>query len=170
MQHVYILIGAPACGKTRWALSQARQLNVSILSADIIRDDIRRAGGDPFDGDRVFSEMGRRLDQLLAEGASIIVDATHWQRQYRAYALTSARAAGAKTIGVWFDISLDVCLQRNDRRSGTRPGLRREDPETLRRIHAGLEPPGRDEFDEIRRITFEGLPSRDDAVEQPGLI
>lgn len=157
MQIVYILIGAPACGKSQWALRNARRLNAAILSADAVRDDVRRAGGDPFDGDRVFAEVERRLGQRLAEGASVVVDATHWQRRYRAYAVAGARARGAKVVGVWFDIPLEVCLSRNDRRLGDSPGLRREDPEVLRRIHAGLEGPTLDEVDEIVRVADDEL-------------
>ncbi|MGH2593363.1 MAG: AAA family ATPase [Anaerolineae bacterium] len=157
MQTVYVLIGAPACGKTRWALQNAKRLGASVLSADVVRDEIRRAGGDPFEGDRVFAKLGLRLGERLACGASVIVDATHWQRQYRSYAVNSARAAGARVIGMWFDVPLDVCLQRNEQRIGASPGLRREDPDTLRRIHAGLEPPALDEFDVIQRITAEEL-------------
>jgi len=153
MQSVYVLIGAPACGKTYWALQNAERLHATILSADTVRDEIRRAGGDPFDGDRVFAEVGRKLDGLLAQGESVIVDATHWQRLYRAYAVDSARAARAQVVGVWFDIPLSVCLQRNDERLGDSPGLRREEPDVLRRIHAGLEPPGADEMDEILLLT-----------------
>jgi len=155
MQTVYVLIGAPACGKTRWALRNAKLLGASILSADIVRDAIRRSGGDPFDGDRVFGDVRQQLEQQLASGASVIIDATHWQQQYRSYAVEAARAAGAKTVGVWFDIPLDVCLERNDSRLGSSPGLRREDPDTIRRIHAGLEPPAPDEFDELQSITID---------------
>ena len=155
MQTVYILIGAPACGKTYWALRNAKRLGAEIVSADVQRDSIRRAGGDPFDGDRVFADLGRQLHALLASGASVIVDATHWQRQYRTYAVEAARATGARSVGVWFDMPLEVCLRRNDIRLGSSPGLRREDPDIIRRIHSGLEPPTLDEVDEIVRVTPE---------------
>jgi len=156
MQTVYVLIGAPACGKTHWAVRNASRLGAVILSADVVRDAIRRAGGDPFDGDRVFAELGRRLKEQMASGASVIVDATHWQRAYRAYAVNAARAAGVRVVGVWFDVPLETCLQRNAGRIGASPGLRREDPETIERICAGLEPPAADEFDDGWRITADG--------------
>jgi len=155
MQTVYILIGAPACGKTRWALQNARRLGATLLSADAVREAIRQTGGDPFDGDRVFAELGQRLHEQIGSGASVIIDATHWQRQYRSYAVSAARAAGAKIVGIWFDVSLEACLRRNESRLGTSPGLRREDPDIVRRIHAGLEPPTLDEFDAVERITPE---------------
>jgi predicted kinase len=156
MQFVYILIGTPACGKTCWATRNAQCLGVTILSADVIREDLRRSGGDPFDGKWVFATMARRLEQLLAEGTSAIVDATHWRRAYRAYAVERARSAGALAVGVWFDIPLDICMTRNAARLGSQPGMRREEPETLRRIHVGLEPPTPDEVDHVRRITMAG--------------
>ncbi|HEY4689324.1 MAG TPA: ATP-binding protein [Anaerolineae bacterium] len=154
MQTIYVLIGAPACGKTQWALRNAKRLGAFILSADVVREAIRQSGGDPFDGDRVFAELGQRLSERLLSGDSVIVDATHWQRQYRSYAVSAARAVGARIVGVWFDVPLEVCLQRNDSRLGSSPGLRREDPETIRRIHVGLELPSIEEFDEIHRIQY----------------
>ncbi|HLF29033.1 MAG TPA: ATP-binding protein [Anaerolineae bacterium] len=152
MQTVYILIGAPGCGKTSWALQNAGRLGATILSVDVVRDEIRRNGGDPFDGDRVFNELSARLAERLAGGASVILDATHWQRPYRAYAVNCARASGAKVVAIWFDIPLAVCLRNNETRLGNSPGLRREDPETIRRIHIGLELPSIEDFDEIWRI------------------
>ena len=125
MQTVYILIGAPACGKTQWALSNAKRLGAIVLAADAARDEIRRAGGDPFDGDRVFAVLDRRLREQLAMGQSSIIDATHWRREYRAYAVDAAREVKARVIGVWFDVPLEVCLLRNDGRMGSSPGLRR---------------------------------------------
>ncbi len=152
MPTVYVLIGAPACGKTSWALQNARRLGALVLSADVVRDEIRRAGGDPFDGDRVFADLDTRLRERLAGGASVIVDATHWQRAYRAYAVNAARAVGARLVAVWFDVPLEECLQRNEGRLGSSPGLRREDPDTIRRIHSGLELPSIEDFDEIQCV------------------
>jgi protein phosphatase len=156
MQTVYVLIGAPACGKTHWALQNAKRLDAVILSSDVVRDEIRRAGGDPFDGDQVFNEIEQRLRQQLMLGHSVIVDATHWRREYRAYAVNAARDATARRVAVWFDVPLDVCLQRNEGRLGDSPGLRREDPDTVSRIYAGLELPSIEDFDEIRRIREDG--------------
>jgi len=152
MPTVFVLIGAPACGKTRWAVRHAKRLDAVIVSADTVRDEIRRAGGDPFDGDRVFSQLDHRLRNQLAAGQSVIVDATHWRRLYRAYAVDAARDAKARAVGVWFDVPLEVCLQRNAGRLGSSPGLRREDPDTIRRIHSGLELPSIADFDEVWRI------------------
>lgn len=155
MQNVYVLIGAPACGKTRWSLRNAKSLGATVVSADVVRDAIRRSGGDPFDGDRVFAALDERLQQQLAAGDSVIADATHWRREFRAYAIRAARAVGAQAVGVWFDVPLEVCLQRNEGRLGSSPGLRREDPETIRRIHTGLEPPTLEEFEQVARITLD---------------
>lgn len=152
MPTVYILIGAPACGKTYWAARNAKRLGTIVLSVDAARDEIRRAGGEPFDGDRVFAQLDRRLREQLSAGQSVIVDATHWKREYRAYAVDAAREAGARTVAVWFDVPLEVCLRRNESRLGSSPGLRREDPETIHRIHTGLELPSIEDFDEVRRI------------------
>jgi predicted kinase len=150
---LYVLIGAQGAGKTRWAAQNRKRLNAVVLASDDVRNNMVAAGhGDPRDGDQVFAEMARRLCALMATGQDIILDATHSQRQYRTYALRPAREYGYHTVAVWFDLPLAVVQAHNAARSGADWGERAEDPDFVTRTHAALEPPGADEFDEIRPI------------------
>ncbi len=154
MNTLYILIGAQGAGKTHWAERNRERLNAVVLASDDVRNDMVAQGwGDPRDGDQVFAEVERRLRRLLATGQDVILDATHWQRRYRRYALDAAREYGYRTVAVWFDLPLEVVQARNAGRDDTAWGYRAEDSAFVARVHAGLEPPGADEFDEIRRMT-----------------
>lgn len=154
MHTLYVLIGAQGAGKSAWAERNRERLNAVVLASDDVRNDMVTQGwGDPRDGDQVFAEVARRLRRLLATGQNVILDATHWQRRYRRYALDAAREYGYRTVAVWFDLPLEVVQARNTGRSDTTWGQRAEDNAFVARVHAGLEPPGTDEFDEIRRMT-----------------
>jgi len=157
MRTLYVLIGAQGAGKTAWAERHRQRLDAVVLASDDVRNDMVAQGrGDPRDGDQVFAEVERRLRRLLATGQNVILDATHWQRRYRRYALDAARDYGYRTVAVWFDLPLEVIQARNAGRGDTAWGSRAEDSEFVARVHAGLEPPGADEFDEVWRILYGG--------------
>jgi predicted kinase len=155
-----MLIGAQGSGKTRWAERNREQLNAVVVASDDVRNDMITQGwGDPRDGDQVFAEVERRLRTALATGQNIILDATHSQRRFRTYALGPTREHGYHAVAVWFDLPLEVVQARNAARSSGDWGARPEDPAFVASIYAALEPPGADEFDEIRRMTKNALPS-----------
>lgn len=156
---VYILIGAQGSGKSSWAEANATRLDAVRLSSDEIRNELEATGrGDPTDGDLVFATVEDRLSRLLAEGKNVVVDATHALRSWRRREVAVARAAGARVVGVWFDVPLKAALERNRRKPDSEKWGERVVPEpVVRDIHRRLEPPGRDEFDEVWRLTEQDL-------------
>ena len=71
-------------------------------------------------------------------------------RRHRARALSIARAAGCRTVGVWLDTPFALAQARN----AGRQGLARIGEETMRHVQAQLEAPTLDEgFDELWVIT-----------------
>ncbi len=105
------------------------------------------------ENERVFALLEARLDGLLAQEKNVVVDATHARCSWREKEVAIARARGAKTVAIWFDVPLAVCLQRNARKPGTqRWGERIVSPEFLRAVYLSFEPPTRAEFDEIQVI------------------
>jgi protein phosphatase len=156
---VYFLLGAQGAGKTTWAAAHAAQLSAVILASDEIRNELEALGTDATsENERVFALLEARLDVLLAQGKNVLVDATHARRSWREKEVTIARAHGAQTVAIWFDVPLAVCLQRNARKPGTqRWGERIVSPEFLRAVYLSLEPPTRAEFDEIQVIGGENL-------------
>ena len=154
----YFLLGAQGAGKTTWAAAQAAHLSAVILASDDIRNELEARGMDATsENERVFALLEARLDVLLAQGRNVLVDATHAHRSWRKKEVAIARALGAKTVAIWLDVPLAVCLQRNARKPGTqRWGERIVSPEFLRAVYLSLEPPTRAEFDEIQVIGFAG--------------
>jgi protein phosphatase len=153
----YFLLGAQGAGKTTWATAHAAQLSAVILASDDIRNELEALGTDATsENERVFALLEARLGVLLAQGKNVLVDATHARRSWREKEVAIARAHGAQTVAIWFDVSLAVCLQRNARKPGTqRWGERIVSPEFLRAVYLSLEPPTRAEFDEIQVIDGE---------------
>jgi protein phosphatase len=154
----YFLLGAQGSGKTAWAAAQAAQLSAATLASDDIRNELEAQGiNATFENERVFALLEARLGGLLAQGKNVLVDATHARRSWREKEIAIARASGAKTVAIWFDVPLAVCLQRNAQKPATqRWGERIVSPEFLRAVYLGLEPPTLDEFDEIQVIGLAG--------------
>lgn len=73
----------------------------------------------------VFAEVERRARAHLQTDRSVILDATHYQRRYRTYAIDLARQLHVPCIAVWFDTPLAEALQRNGWRIGDRFGEQR---------------------------------------------
>ena len=150
----YFLLGVQGAGKTTWAAAQATRLSAVILASDDIRNELEAQGMDATaENERVFALLEARLDGLLAQEKNVVVDATHARCSWREKEVAIARARGAKTVAIWFDVPLAVCLQRNARKLGTRRwGERVVSPEFLRAVFLSFEPPTRAEFDEIQVI------------------
>ncbi len=149
---VYVLIGAPASGKTTWARENALRLGAEIVSSDEVRWEMQRGGwGDPRDLAQVFAEVARRARVHLAAGRNVILDATHWLRRHRRYAAALARESGARAVAVWIDTPLDVCLARNAARSHSGWGARTDDQAVID-MHGALEPPSAEEFEEVKHV------------------
>ena len=152
---VYLLIGVQGSGKSTWAQANAAKLNAEVLSSDAIRNELESQGrrADAANGDVVFAIFNERLKRLLLDGKNVIADATHARKVWREPAVKTARRLGAKIIGVWFDVPLAVCLQRNAARPGGGWGDRVVPEEFLIEVAKGFEPPEEGEFDEVRKLT-----------------
>lgn len=152
MPTLYVLIGIPGSGKSTWARENAQRLHAVVVSSDSVRRDLRAHGQNPLDGDLVFADVEHRAREQLRAGRSVILDATHSLRKYRTYALYLAGDFHARRIAIWFDVPLEVCLRRNVQRTKQIFGEEEVPEAVVRRMHARLQPPGKDEFDEIVRI------------------
>jgi predicted kinase len=159
MKTIYILIGAPGSGKSTWARNNALTLNAVIVSSDQVRIDFRSSSRNPLNGDLVFAEVERRARDFLQADRSVILDATHYLRKYRAYAIKLAREYQARSIAMWFDVPLEICRTRNQQRDNRTFGAERVPDGILRNIWEHLQPPREDEFDEVVKVIGEQLSS-----------
>lgn len=152
MTTLYVLIGLPGAGKSTWARQNADRLHAVVIGSDEVRREFQANGQNPLNGDQVFAEVERRARALLQTDQSVMLDATHYQRRYRTYAIDLARQLSVPCVALWFDAPLTDALRRNEWRTGDRFGEQRMTDDFIRDIAAHLDPPGKDEFDEVIEV------------------
>jgi predicted kinase len=133
---IVVLVGLPGSGKSTYL----EQLGVSGLSSDAIRKLLVDDETDQTVHVRVFQTLRYLLEQRLAIGRAVTyIDATNLTPEERGPYLAIGRAWGCDVEAVFFDVPLDVCLERNARRPRVVPG------EALAKMAAKLAPPSVEE-------------------------
>jgi predicted kinase len=129
---VVLTIGLPGSGKSTWF----KRRGVTPLSSDMLRtvlfDDITEQRYQHL----VFSTLRSLLRaRLIARMPWNYVDATNLSSHDRRQWIQMARSFGYEVHAVFFDVPLEVCMERNSRRE-------RQVPEdAMRRLAAKLGPP-----------------------------
>jgi predicted kinase len=129
---VVLAIGLPGSGKSSWF----KRHNVVPLSSDMVRtllfDDVREQRFQ----DLVFSNLRSMLKaRLIAKRPMNYVDATNLTPQERQHWIKLAKDYGYEVHAVFFDVPLDVCIERHSRRDRVVP------EDVMRRMAAKLKPP-----------------------------
>ena len=122
---LYILCGIPGSGKSTWAnnfMNEHYTEKICYVSRDEIRFSILKDDEDYFaHEDEVFRKFAETLYNTLIDGCDVIADATHLTRYSRRKLTNAIDALGTvnyNIIYIYFNISLDVCLERNAQRTG----------------------------------------------------
>jgi predicted kinase len=139
---VVLAIGLPGSGKSSWF----KRHNVVPLSSDMVRsllfDDVREQRFQ----DLVFSNLRSMLKaRLIAKRPMNYVDATNLTPQERQHWIKLAKDYQYEVHAVFFDVPLEVCLERHQR------GDRMVPEDVMRRMAAKLKPPAFEEG--IAKIT-----------------
>ncbi len=133
---VVLAIGLPGSGKSSWF----KRHNVVPLSSDMVRsllfDDIREQRFQ----DLVFSNLRSMLKaRLIAKRPMNYVDATNLTPQERQHWIKLAKDYNYEVHAVFFDVPLEVCIERHGRRDRVVP------EDMMRRMAAKLKPPAFEE-------------------------
>jgi predicted kinase len=133
---VVLAIGLPGSGKSTWF----KRHNVVPLSSDLMRsllfDDVREQRFQ----DLVFSNLRSMLKaRLIAKRPTNYVDATNLTPQERQHWIKLAKDYGYEVHAVFFDVPLEVCVERHQRRDRVVP------EDVMRRMAAKLKPPAFEE-------------------------
>jgi len=150
---VVLAIGLPGSGKSSWF----KRHNVVPLSSDMVRsllfDDVREQRFQ----DLVFSNLRSMLKaRLIAKRPMNYVDATNLTPQERQHWIKLAKDYQYEVHAVFFDVPLDVCLERHQRRDRVVP------EDVMRRMAAKLKPPAFEEG--FAKITVVRVKKKDDAL------
>jgi predicted kinase len=149
---VVLAIGLPGSGKSSWF----KRHNVVPLSSDMVRsllfDDVREQRFQ----DLVFSNLRSMLKaRLIAKRPMNYVDATNLTPQERQHWIKLAKDYQYEVHAVFFDVPLEVCLERHQRRDRVVP------EDVMRRMAAKLKPPAFEEG--IAKITVVRVRKKDPA-------
>jgi predicted kinase len=133
---VVLAIGLPGSGKSSWF----KRHNVVPLSSDLVRsllfDDVREQRYQ----DLVFSNLRSMLKaRLIAKRPMNYVDATNLTPQERQHWIKLAKDYQYEVHAVFFDVPLEVCIERHERRDRVVP------EDVMRRMAAKLKPPAFEE-------------------------
>ena len=148
--YVVLTIGLPGSGKTTWF----KRRGVTPLSSDMLRsilfDDITEQR---YQG-LVFSTLRSLLRaRLIAKMPWNYVDATNLSPHERRQWIKMARSFGFEVQAVFFDVPIEVCLERNQRRERT------VNEETIRKMAERLRPPSfKEGFSKITVVRVKSAP------------
>lgn len=117
MAKLYLLCGPAGCGKSTWAKNRKEK----IVSRDEIRFKLLGNSTDYFSKEKeVFLEYIANINTSLQNGEDVIADATHLTPNSRAKVIKKLTAGNVEIIPVWFNCTLEKCLEQNEHRTGMR--------------------------------------------------
>jgi predicted kinase len=129
---VVLAIGLPGSGKSAWF----KRNNITPLSSDLLRALLFDDATEQRFQDLVFSNLRSMLKaRLIARRPTNYVDATNLTPQERQGWIKLAQDYDYEVQAVFFDVPIEVCLERNARRSRVVP------EDAMRRMASKLKPP-----------------------------
>ena len=157
-----LAIGLPGAGKSTYFARKG----IVPLSSDLIRELLYDSAADQRHPEWIFALLRDLLRHRLAAGAqATYIDATNLTRYFRRSFLQIAREFGCAAEALYFDVPLELCLERNRKRENVPAGPGRDarvvPEDVLRRMARRVEPPTREEgFSRIVVVRTSGKNSR----------
>jgi predicted kinase len=141
---VVLAVGLPGSGKSSWF----KRHNITPLSSDMLRSLLFDDPAEQRFQDLVFSNLRSMLKaRLIAHRPLNYVDATNLTPQERQNWIKLAKDFGYEVQAVFFDVPLEVCIERHQRRDRLVP------EDVMRKMSAKLKAPTFEEgFSKIRVV------------------
>lgn len=118
MSKMYMVIGAPGCGKSTYIQNHLKE-NELVISRDKIRFGMLNDNDEYFSKEKeVYNEFIKQIDAAIAADATFYVDQTSLNGAARNKLFSRLKKKPDKVIGIYFTTSLDTILQRNAQRTG----------------------------------------------------
>ena len=129
---VVLAIGLPGSGKSSWF----KRHNIHPLSSDLLRELLFDDAQEQRFQDLVFSNLRSMLKaRLIARRPMNYVDATNLTPHDRHSWIKLAKDYGYDVQGVFFDVPLEICMERHQRLGRTVP------EDVMRKMAGKLKPP-----------------------------
>jgi predicted kinase len=129
---VILAVGLPGSGKSSWF----KRHNITPLSSDLLRSLLFDDPAEQRFQDLVFSNLRSMLKaRLIAHRPLNYVDATNLTPQERQNWIKLAKDFGYEVQAVFFDVPLEVCIERHQRRDRLVP------EDVMRKMSAKLKAP-----------------------------
>lgn len=120
---LYVVCGPPGSGKTTF-LEEMQNSNEIVIHRDEIRLELLKPGEDFFSHEtEVYCRFLNEVNYSIRYGYNTYADATHLNESSRCVLLYQLLHKGCnpKEIdAIYFNVPLKVCLERNEKRKGTR--------------------------------------------------
>lgn len=93
MQQLLVMVGLPGSGKSYWAkkLQAAEDHPTEIISSDSLREELLGDASDQSHKELIFGTLYQRMNIYLAEGKSVIIDATNTTYKARSYIFSNLK-------------------------------------------------------------------------------
>ena len=148
MANLCLMCGCPGAGKSTFTEKYFNNLgNVSVISRDKIRFSLVSPNEEYFSReDEVTKEFWKQINDALAKGLHVVADQTSLTPRSRKWLIQHVTGYNKLNI-VLIDEDLETCLERNEKRKGTRAYVPEEN---VRRMYKRLiKPSFKEGFDNI---------------------
>lgn len=141
MADVYIMCGCPGSGKTTWLKNHVKP-GSAVISRDTIRFSLLKEGEDYFSHEEeVTAILWDQINGVLSDGRDVFVDQTSLNKRSRKWLLDHITGYDKVNV-IWIDTPLEIALERNEKRKGTKAYVPRGQ---VRRMFFSIEPPSFEE-------------------------
>lgn len=149
MSKMYMVIGAPGCGKSTYIQNHLKE-NELVISRDKIRFGMLNDNDEYFSKEKeVYNEFIKQINAAIAADTTFYVDQTSLNAAARNKLFSRLKKKPDKVIGIYFTTSLDIILQRNAQRTGR--ALVPEDA-VINMFNSLTKPTFEEGFDEILEV------------------